>query len=144
MIYDAIINGARGLFFYGGQLRRCLDQKDAEHGWNWTFWRSVLRDLIEEIGIGSPLHPVLLQPETTTPLATNSPRAQAISRRVGDELWVLAAHRGADAETVTIRGVPTWARTGLTYPGGRVVLAGNGRIRDRFPGWGVRVYRFTR
>ena len=143
MAYDAIINGARGLFFYGGQLGYCHGESDAQYGWNWTFWRTVLEDLVAEIGVGSPLHRVLLRPETTKELAVTSPRAQAIGRLVDGDLWILAALRGRRAEVVEIKGLPGWARAGRTYPDGRRVLAGAGRLRDRFPGWGVRVYRFT-
>ena len=34
MAYDAIINGARGLFFFGGELPRCHGSRDAALGWN--------------------------------------------------------------------------------------------------------------
>lgn len=144
MIYDAIINGARGLIFYGGHLRHCHNALDAAHGWNWTFWTRVLGSLVREIGVGSPLYAPLLRPETTSWLATNRRRTQAISRRAGNGFWVLAAHGGRAAATVTIRGLPKWARIAYRYPGGRAILARDGRIRDRFTPWGVRVYRFTR
>ena len=55
MIYQAIINGARGLNFFGGNLPTSLNAGDAKLGWNWTFWRRVLRPLLDEIGPKSPL-----------------------------------------------------------------------------------------
>jgi hypothetical protein len=145
MIYDAILSGARGLVFYGGELRHCMTDADARRGWNWTFWRRVLRGLVREIGIRSPLHAALLRPETTTRLRTSDGWTRAISRRVGaNELWVLAAHRGPGAATVSLHGLPAWARNGRVYPDGPVISACGGTLRDRFPGWGVRVYRFRR
>src|SRR3990172_819599 len=38
MAYEAIINGARGLNFFGGNLPVSLNPEDAKLGWNWTFW----------------------------------------------------------------------------------------------------------
>ena len=48
MIYDAIVNGARACFF-GGEQGRCEGSRDRALGWNWTFWRTALRDLVAEI-----------------------------------------------------------------------------------------------
>ena len=144
MVYDSIVNGARGVVFYGGQLRKCLTRADAARGWNWTFWRRVLRRLVREIGVSSPLHAALLRPETTRRLATGSPGSQAISRRTGATLWVIATNRTATPATVTVRGLPAWARRGRPYPGGGAVRARNGALRLELGGWGVRVIRFSR
>ena len=80
MIYDAIVNGARGLVFFGGEQGRCQGSRDRALGWNWTFWRTALRDLVAEIGALSPIHAALLRPETTVQLRTSDPRTTAISR----------------------------------------------------------------
>lgn len=143
MAYDAIVNGARGLNFYGGDIPRCLNRRDRALGWNWAFWNRTLRGLVREIGIDSPLHPALLRPETTRRLDTGNAGTQAISRRVGRTLWVIATQRGPTGASVTIRGLPAWARAGRSYPGGRLVSARNGRLRVSLPGWGVQVMRFT-
>ena len=50
MAYDAIINGARGLLFYGGHNPHCYRAQDRALGWNWTFWSQVLKPLLSEIG----------------------------------------------------------------------------------------------
>ena len=50
MIYDAIINGARGIAFFGGNNWHCWDRRDRAHDWNWTYWDSTLRPLIAELG----------------------------------------------------------------------------------------------
>jgi hypothetical protein len=145
MAYDAIVNGARGLFFFGGELQRCHRPLDAAYGWNWTFWETVLEDLLAELRKGSPLYPALIRPETTVRLRTSGTRTEAISRRSRPgEVWVLAAHGGKQAEKVTIRGLPAWAKTGRLYPSGKRVTAEDRRVSLRFPGWGVRVIRFSR
>src|SRR5215212_3792111 len=101
MIYDAIINGARSLAFYGGNIYRCWNDRDEALGWNWSFWDDVLEDLVGEINAVSPIAPALISPETTQVLATSDPSTQAISR-VGatpDDLWVIAAsHADASAQ----------------------------------------------
>jgi len=40
MAYDAIVSGARGLFFFGGQLTQVMNQADRARGWNWTYWKT--------------------------------------------------------------------------------------------------------
>ena len=59
MTYQAIINGARGLIYYGGNLPSTLSERDRPLGWNWTFWNRVLRPVVEEVGDKSPLAPAL-------------------------------------------------------------------------------------
>jgi hypothetical protein len=65
MVYDAIVNGARALAFYGGNNPKCWGPSEAVRGWNWTFWDAVLEPLVREIGAASPLAPALVRPGTT-------------------------------------------------------------------------------
>ena len=74
MIYDAIINGARSLAFYGGNIYRCWNDRDDRSCWNWTFWDDVLKGLVREINAVSPLAPALVNPETTQVLPSSDPR----------------------------------------------------------------------
>ena len=61
MAYEAIVNGARGLVFFGGHLTQVCTPADAKAGWNWTFWNRVLRPLVVELN--SPeIRPALLAP----------------------------------------------------------------------------------
>jgi hypothetical protein len=69
MTYQAIINRARGLFYFGGNLAASLSEADKPYGWNWTFWRRVLRPVLEEIGAHSLLYPALLAPDSKLPIA---------------------------------------------------------------------------
>lgn len=144
MIYDAILNGARGLFFYGGHLNRCHRERDRELGWNWAFWGSTLGRLVGEIRAGKPLHKVLVRPETSRRLRTSNRYTQAVRRLAPGELWLIATHRRGAKATVTIRGLPSWARAGRTYPGGKRIRAAKGRVSLSFPAWGVRIVRFVR
>ena len=73
MIYDAIINGASSLAFYGGNNFRCWNQRTRIR-WNWTFWNTVLKGLVQEINAVSPLAPALVNPGTTQVLPSSDPR----------------------------------------------------------------------
>ena len=42
MSYQAIINGARALLYFGGGIEKCLSDEDRPYGWNWRFYRRVL------------------------------------------------------------------------------------------------------
>jgi hypothetical protein len=145
MIYDAILNGARSLAFYGGNLPRCWDATDTAHGWNWTFWNNVLEGLVREISAESPIGPALVNPGTDKTLPSSDATTQAISRQGGNasELWVIAARSGSGTQTVTISGLPSSIENGTVYTEGRSVPVENGSFTDTFDRWDVHAYRFT-
>jgi hypothetical protein len=145
MIYDAIVNGARALAFYGGNNPKCWGPFDALRGWNWSFWDGVLEPLVREIGAASPIAPALVQPGSTRWLRSSDPTTQVISRRGrAGELWVIAARSGEESEEVAISGLPRWATQAEVYTEGRSVSAASGVLVDRFDRWAVHVYRFRR
>jgi hypothetical protein len=145
MIYDAIINGARSLAFYGGNLDRCWNETDAARGWSWTFWDTVLEDLVQEISAQSPIAPALVNPGTTRPLASTDPETQVIVRGGASEseLWAIAARHGAGTQPVTISGLPASIPNGTVYTEGRSIEVTNGSFTDTFSRWDVHVYRFV-
>jgi hypothetical protein len=145
MIYDAIINGARNLAFYGGNLPRCWSDTEAGHGWNWTFWNDVLEGLIQEINADSPIAAALVNPESTKVLTTSDSTTQVIQREGEDEsdLWVIAARHGAGSQVVTISGLPARVTSGTVYTEGRSVTVAGGAFTDTFDRWDVHVYHFT-
>ena len=143
MIYDAIINGARSLAFYGGNIPSCWNAADRAQGWNWTFWTTVLKDLIGEISALSPLAPALVNPATTRVLTASDPSTQVISRAgAGGDTWVIAARSGPGRESVSISGLPTSAGAGAVYTEGRSINASGGSLTDSFAQWEVHVYHF--
>ena len=68
MTYQALINGARGLIYFGGSIEQAMCPEDASLGWNWTFWRRVLRPVLEEVGNNSPLAPALVASDSRLPV----------------------------------------------------------------------------
>ena len=145
MAYDAIINGARALAFYGGNNPRCWGTSDAARGWNWSFWESALEPLVRELGAASRLAPALVSPGSTRWLPTSDPETQAIARRGRDgDLWVIAARGSSEPGAATIGRLPRWVKRADVYTEGRTVEPAAGVLADAFPPWGVHVYRFRR
>ena len=137
MAYDAIINGARSLAFYGGNIPGCWSASDRAAGWNWTFWNAVLKPLVGELNAAAPLAPALIDPASTQTLTADDASTQAISRAgSGQDLWVLAARAGAGSARVTISGLPSGINSGTVYTEGRSVSVTNGSFTDDFPQWG--------
>ena len=144
MLYDAILNGARSVAFYGGNNPNCWSASDTQYEWNWSFWSSVLKPLLGEINSLSPLAPALVNPATTQTLTANDATTQAISRQgnAGD-LWVIAARHGPGTARVTIGSLPATVSTGTVYTEGRSIAVSNGSFTDDFAQWGVHVYHFV-
>jgi hypothetical protein len=143
MVYDAIINGARGLIFFGGENAHCLRPADAALGWNWTYWDDVLKRLLAEIGRHARLHPALLVPGTGPRLQTDDPATEICSRRVGEaDIWVIAARSGPGRRDVTITGLPNAITEGRHYRSNRPVKVRRGAFTDAFSRWDVHVYHF--
>jgi hypothetical protein len=144
MIYDAIINGARSLAFYGGNNPDCWSGTDSQYQWSWSFWNSTLRNLVGEVSSISPLAPALVDPGSTTVLSTNDPASEVISRAGGaGDLWVIAAHAAATSGSVTISGLPSGVTTADVYTEGRTVGVVGGALTDTFGPWDVHVYHLV-
>jgi hypothetical protein len=83
MAYQAIINGSRGLTYFGGGLPQTLNERDKELGFNWTYWDKIMRPLLEEIGPKSPIIDALIAPDSKLKLtvaAESPPRRQVASK----------------------------------------------------------------
>lgn len=143
MAYEAIINGARGLNFFGGNIPASLNPEDARLGWNWTFWKRVLRPLLEEIGRKSSLHPALVAPDSKLQIQASSRDIEFCVREVGNELFLLACRREGPTSQVEFRGLPSSAGDGeVMFESPRRVKAMDGRFSDWFALFEVHVYRF--
>jgi IPT/TIG domain-containing protein len=145
MAYDAILNGARALTFFGGSNPGCFSESDAQYGWNWTFWQSVLKPLVGEISASSPLAPALVNAARTPRITAGGAGTETLLKQGTsvDDLWLIAARSGAGTRTVTFKGLPRWVRRGGVYTESRSVTARAGSFRDRFAQWDVHVYHFV-
>ena len=143
MAYDAIVNGARSLAFYGGNIAGCWNASDRQYGWNWTFWSTVLKPLLGELDASSPLAPALVSPASNQVLASNDTSTEAISRSgSGNDIWVIATRSGPGSVPVTITGLPSDVASGTVYTEGRSIAVSNGSFTDDFVQWGAHVYHF--
>ena len=164
MAYQAIVNGARGLAFFGGDLTPVARPADALAGWNWTFWERVLGPLFEEL-TSSAVAPALVAPDAPKAVKASTKGVELVTREAGDFLYVIAVRRGSGTSRVGFSGLPR-RRDGQPITGGEVLfeyvqeplpppvdpsrqtfrtvrVARNG-FRDWFAQHDARVYRFRR
>jgi hypothetical protein len=141
MLYQAIINGSDSISFFG--LTFGLSGRDEELGFNWTFWRAVLRPLLAEIREGSELYPVLTGPRSNYPLRfTGAPQIEVRWKEAGVYLYIFAAAREGGTRTVTFSGIADGEVSVLFE--NRTVTATGGQFVDRFRPHDVHVYRALR
>ena len=145
MSYQAIVNGARGLIYFGGHIPKAMSTEDARLGWNWRFWNRVLRPVMEEIGAHSPLYPALLAPNSTIRLTAGDEGIEFAVREVGNEIFVLACKREGKTVKVEFAGLPNVHSNGeVMFEPPRTVTINNGSFTDWFAPFEVHVYRFKR
>jgi hypothetical protein len=106
MALQAIVNGARGLVFFGGHLTQVCTPADAEAGWNWTFWERVLRPLVAEL-TSDDVRPALVAPKARAVVKAGVAGVEVTTRQEGRTLWVLAARRDGGTSTVGFTGLPS-------------------------------------
>lgn len=146
MSYEAIINGARGLVYFGGNVKPALSSRDAPLGWNWTFWERILKPVMEEIGAHSPLEPALIAPDSKLPITvSNGPGIEYCVREDGADLYILACKREGPTIEATFQNLPMSNATGeVMYESPRTVKVKNGKFTDWFGPFEVHVYHFKR
>ena len=156
MVYDAIINGARGLNFFGGHLTQTLRPADANAGWNWTFWTEVLRPLLAELS-STALAPALVAPPSQAPGKATANDVELVTRAPDGFLYVIAARKGAATSAVSFTGLPERigggevlfeyaqdppAPIGAGRQAFRQIEVDGGRFSDWLGPHDARVYRF--
>jgi hypothetical protein len=162
MAYQAIVNGARGLAFFGGHITQVARPADAQAGWNWTFWELVLRPLLAELTSAS-VAPALVAPAGAKAVKAGSKDVELVTREAGGFLYVIAVRRSGGTTRVSFSGLPR-RHDGRPITGGQVlfeyvqdplpppvepsgqtfrtVRVEAGRFRDWFAQHDVHVYRF--
>jgi len=145
MTYQALINGARGLVYFGGNITECMNERDGRLGWNWTFWQRVLRPVLEEVGQGSPLYPALLEGDSKLAIKlTDANDVEYGVREVGRDIYILACKREGKTVKVNFSGLPDWVTLGeVMYEAPRRVKVEAGEFTDWFAPFDVHVYHFT-
>ena len=146
MTYQAIINGARGLKYFGGHIPKACTPEDAKLGWNWRFWDRVLRPVVEEIGENSPLYPALVAPDSKLPVKVEGGEGIEFRvREVGDDIFLLACKREGKTIQPRFVGLPEGISSGeVMFEPPRKVEVTSGAFTDWFGPFEVHVYRFRR
>jgi hypothetical protein len=147
MAYQAIVNGARGLMFFGGNVPSALNAQDAPIGWNWNFWNTVLKRVVQEVGEHSPIAEALVAPNSLLPIGVSgatAPDIEFVVREVGQHVYLIACKREGTTASVTFSGLPPWVGTGdVLFESPRQVTASAGQFADTFAPFDVHVYRFS-
>ena len=125
MALQAIVNGARGLVFFGGHLTQVCTPADAKAGWNWTYWDRILRPLIVELS-SDDVRPALVAPKAKATVKAGIGGVEVATRQEGRTLWVLAARRDGGTSTVGFTGLPEQARRAEADPRRGPVRVGPG------------------
>jgi hypothetical protein len=146
MTYQAIIDGARGLNYFGGTVKDVMTPQDQPLGWNWRFWNRILLPVLQEINDKSPLYPALIAPNSKLPIKiTGATDIEFCVREAGKDLFILAAKREGDTVQATFSGLPTdVSQAEVLYEPPRTVTAKEGSFTDWFGPNEVHVYRFHR
>jgi hypothetical protein len=145
MAYEAIIDGSRGLTFFGGQLPTTLRGRDSELGWNWTFWDHVLAPVMKEIGNNSPLQPALVAPNSKLSIHCTGAGMEYVVRQTDDALYILACKRQGPAIQAEFTGLPSDISRGqVMYEAKKTVATNHGTFTDMFGPFDVHVYVFPR
>jgi len=159
MVYQAIVAGARGLAFYGGDFTTVMRPRDALLGWNWFFWQIVLHPLLIELTSPS-VGPALVAPDAPAQVTVNRSDVDVITRKDGQTLYVIAVRRSPTATNkVAFGGLPAQLSRGEvmfeyvqrplsppidpTKQAFRLVAVANGGFQDWFGPHDARVYRFS-
>lgn len=143
MVYQAIINGARGLIFFGGSMQKPWNEEDAKLKWNWTFWNHVLRRVVEEIGDKGPLYPALVAPNAAHEISCNAADIEFCVRQTDQHLFLLACKRGNQTVQVKFTGLRNDIAVGeVLYESPRQIEVRDGAFADWFAPFEVHVYRF--
>jgi hypothetical protein len=147
MAYQAIVAGARGLVFFGGDLVRVMRPADAAAGWNWTFWHTVLKPLLQELS-STAVGPALLAADASITVKANKPDIALVAREVGGFLYLIAVRQNpTNNGPVRFSGLPATTTSGqalFEYDDQqfRTVDVNSGAFTDPFGPHDVRVYRF--
>jgi hypothetical protein len=147
MAYQAIIAGARGLVFFGGDITKVMNPGDAKSGWNWTFWRTVLKPVVQELSSDS-VGPALVAPPAPVNVKANQADIRLVARQAGGFLYLIVVRRSPSANgPVRFTGLPAGIKFGAAmfeYDGKdfRTFKVTNGAFTDPFTPHDSRVYRF--
>jgi hypothetical protein len=147
MAYQAIVAGAGGLVFFGGDIVKAMNPTDAASGWNWTFWHTVLKHVIQELD-STAVGPALVAPPAPLTVKADAADIRLVARQAGGFLYLIVVRRSPTAHgLIRFTGLPAGIKYGqalFEYDGAnfRTVVLSRGAFTDPFGPHDARVYRF--
>jgi len=147
MAYQAIVAGARGLAFFGGDITKVMSPRDAASGWNWTFWHTVLKHLVQELS-STAVGPALIAPTASINVKANAPDVRLVVREDDGFLYLITVRRSPTKNgPVRFTGLPAGIKFGQAlfeydHENFRTVVVSRGAFTDPFAPHDARVYRF--
>ena len=146
MTYQAIIDGARGLVYFGGNIPVSLNDRDTPYGWNWTFYENVLKPVLDELRPGGPLYPALIAAPSKLPVQADTGEALEFAvREASGYIYILSARREGSTAQTHYSGLPKEIHDGeVLYESPRRVSVVDGGFTDWSGPNEVHVYRFRR
>lgn len=130
MAYDAIINGANGVLYWGTNYAERPSQ----------FW-SDLKALASELALMSP---VLVQrsPKQTVKVSSGNGSVILLQKYYRGDLFLICANEGSSETDATFTDVtlPSGEELRVLFEGGRRVRVQTGSFSDKFEGYDVRIY----
>lgn len=140
MTYQAIIDGAKGIMYFGGYI--VLNERDAKLGFNWTYWYDVLKPLFKEIGPGSEVYQVMTAPSADDVKigVQGASDIEVLARKVNGRTYILAAKREGDTVKAKLTGLSGSGEADVLHENRKVPVKW-GVIEDEFKPNSVHVYR---
>lgn len=144
MSYQAIIDGARGLLYFGGAIANCLSERDRPYGWNWRFYHSVLGPVLRQFRPQSSLYPALIASNANLPVKVHGGGGLEFTvREANGYIYLLAARREGHTRPYNFTGLPQGIHSGrVLFESPRRVIVHKGSFTDWFAPHDVHVYRF--
>ena len=117
--------------YFGGHI---FQDPDAGH---WESLKATVGELRE-------LSPVFLAPAMSAKVQlTGGEKVSTLLKEYGGDLWLIAANRDVPPANVTFALPFRPVRVAVRFEGRTLAPTGNG-FQDRFPRYGVHVYRISR
>ncbi len=148
MAYQAIVAGARGLVFFGGDLTEVMSPADAAAGWNWTYWHRVLKHVVQELN-STAVGPILTAPAATVAVQPDATDIRLAAREANGFLHLITVRRSPSANgQVRFSGLPGGITEGQVLfeydqANFRTVKVARGVFTDPFAPHDAHVYRFA-
>jgi hypothetical protein len=147
MVYQAIVAGARGLVFFGGDLTGVMSPQDKAAGWNWSYWHRVLKHVVQELN-STAVGPILTALPATVAVKPDAADVQLAAREANGFLHLISVRRSPTANgPVRFAGLPAGIQEGqvlFEYDQAdfRTVKVARGVFTDPFAPHDVHIYRF--